>query len=353
MSDIQNFYVGGVASIGTEKQKKGTGGGGFKKTIRQRQRDSGKEKEFQKTREKFEKQQKKSKDEKTQLPISGAQTTDFIDDLKGAAQEGLFTTGNKTKAFMAKYGLSPSDIIDLRTGINTGLGKFITTDDQSRLNKNILQALVGDLQAEGILRNFGPASGKIQKIAGDIFEPGMTKYDRQPLTGIPSLSPLINLGMRGFDLLAGGSPQGMRGIFYGRNVLGLEGEDLNNFAASVANDSNLYNQMMTTPEMQNYQLNEFRSQINKDFMANRQGLDDDFVAEAVETPVVTPSPGISSVPVVPFPTTPGLPTQPVLVQGAAPSLFSGFPQFNLSNYAQQGIANPNLINFNEALSRIA
>ena len=144
----------------------------------------------------------------------------------------------------------------------------------------------------------------------------------------------------------------MRGIFYGRNVLGLEGEELDNFAASVANNPNLYNQMMTAPEMQNYELNEFRSQINRDFAANRQGPDDDFVAEAAETPVVVPSPGIPSAPVVPFPTTTGLPTQPVLVQSAAPSLFSGFPQFNLSNYAQQGIANPNLINFNEALSRI-
>jgi len=349
MSGIQNFYVGGVASIGTEKQKKGTGGGGYKKTIRQRQKDSGKSKQFKETRKKFEEEQKKSKDKKTQLPVSGAQTTDFIDDLKGAAQEGLFTTGNKTKSFMAKYGLSPSDIIDLRTGINTGLGKFITTDDQSRLNKNILQALVGDLQAEGILRNFGPASGKIQKIAEDSFESGMSKYDRQPLTGIPSLSPFINLGMRGFDLLAGGSPAGMRGIFYGKNVLGLEGKELDNFAASVANNPNLYNQMMSTPEMQKYQLNEFRSQVNRDFMADRQGQDDDFVAEAAETPVVVPSPGIPSAPVVPFPPT----TQPVLVQGAAPSLFSGFPQFNLSNYAQQGIANPNLINFNQALSGIA
>ena len=117
----------------------------------------------------------------------------------------------------------------------------------------------------------------------------------------------------------------------------------------MANNPNLYNQMMSTPEMQNYQLNEFRSQVNRDFMADRQGQDDDFVAEAAETPVVVPSPGTPSAPVVPFPLT----TQPVLVQGAAPSLFSGFPQFNLSNYAQQGIANPNLINFNQALSGIA
>ena len=350
MSGIQNFYVGGVASIGTEKQKKGTGGGGFKKTIRQRQRDSGKEKEFQKTREKFEKEQKKSKDEKTQLPISGAQTTEFIEDLKDAYKSGLFTSGTKTKNFMAKYGLSPDQIRDLRSGIDRGLGTFISARDQNLIGKNILQALVGDLQAEGILRDFGPASGKIQKTAEDFFKPGMTKYDRLPLTGIPSLSPFINLGMRGLDFLAGGSPAGMRGIFYGKEVLGLEGDQLNNFAASVANNPNLYNQMMSTPEMQNYQLNEFRSQINRDFMANRQGPDDDFVAEA---PVVMPSPGIPSAPVVPFSPITGLPTSPVLVQGAAPSLFSDFPQFNLSNYAQQGIANPNLINFNEALSRIA
>ena len=278
---------------------------------------------------------------KTQTPST------FIEDLKGAAKEGLFTTGNKTKSFMNKYGLDASDIIKLRVGIAQGLGTNIKT------GSNVLEDIVGDLRREGILTTSGASSNFLKSKASDIFEPGMTKYDRQPLTGIPSLSPLINLGMRGFDFLAGGSPAGMRGIFYGRNVLGLEGEELDNFAASIANNPNLYNQMMTTPEMQNYQLNEFRSQINRDFAANRQGPDDDFVAEAAETPVVVPSPGIPSVPVVPFPTTTGLPTQPVLVQSVAPSLFSGFPQFNLSNYAQQGIANPNLINFNEALSRIA
>ena len=284
------------------------------------------------------------------LGQGGRQTTDFVEDLKGAAQEGLFTGGTKTKNLMAKYGLDASDIVKLRTGINTGLGTFISSSDKDLIGKNILEAIAGDLIRQGKIRSSGPGSEFLQNIATDTFKEGMTKFDRPPMTGIFSMLPGAQLFSRGLDFIAGGSPQGVRGLFYGRNVLGLTGEELDNFAASVANNPNLFNQMMSTPEMQKYQLDEFRSQINRDFMANRQGPDDDFVAEA---PVVVPSPGIPSAPVVPFPTTTGLPTQPVLVQGAAPSLFSNFPQFNLSNYAQQGIANPNLINFNEALSRIA
>ena len=284
------------------------------------------------------------------LGQGGKQTTDFVEDLKGAAQEGLFTGGTKTKNLMAKYGLDASDIVKLRTGINTGLGTFISSSDKDLIGKNILEAIAGDLIRQGKIRSSGPGSEFLQNIATDTFKEGMTKFDRPPMTGIFSMLPGAQLFSRGLDFIAGGSPQGVRGLFYGRNVLGLRGEELDNFAASVANNPNLFNQMMSTPEMQKYQLDEFRSQINRDFMANRQGPDDDFVAEA---PVVVPSPGIPSAPVVPFPTTTGLPTQPVLVQGAAPSLFSNFPQFNLSNYAQQGIANPNLINFNEALSGIA
>jgi len=284
------------------------------------------------------------------LGQGGRQTTDFVEDLKGAAQEGLFTGGTKTKNLMAKYGLDASDIVKLRTGINTGLGTFISSSDKDLIGKNILEAIAGDLIRQGKIRSSGPGSEFLQNIATDTFKEGMTKFDRPPMTGIFSMLPGAQLFSRGLDFIAGGSPQGVRGLFYGRNVLGLTGEELDNFAASVANNPNLFNQMMSTPEMQKYQLDEFRSQINRDFMANRQGTDDDFVAEA---PVVMPSPGIPSAPVVSFPTTTGLPTQPVLVQGAAPSLFSNFPQFNLSNYAQQGIANPNLINFNEALSGIA
>ena len=280
---------------------------------------------------------------KTQTPST------FVEDLKGAAKEGLFTTGNKTKSFMNKYGLDASDIIKLRVGIAQGLGTNIKT------GSNVLEDIVNDLRREGILTNFsdGASSNFLKSKSGDIFEPGMTKYDRQPLTGIPSLSIPLNLGLKGFDLLAGGSPQGMRGVFYGRNVLGLEGEDLDNFAASVANDSNLYNQMMTTPEMQNYQLNEFRTKVAQDAMNERQegsqGIFDDFISQApeIDPPVVAPP---STAPVVPFPV---MPNPPVVASSQPSSIFGGFPQFNMSTYAQRGIADPNLSNYYQNLGRIA
>ena len=60
----------------------------------------------------------------------------------------------------------------------------------------------------------------------------------------------------------------MRGKYFGREQLGLEGEELDNFVALVANDRNLYNQMMSTPEMQDYQLNEFRAEANRNMIDN-------------------------------------------------------------------------------------
>ena len=197
------------------------------------------------------------------------QTSEFIEDLKDAYKSGLFTGGTKTKAFMDKYNLDSSDIVKLRTGIDQGLGTRI-----GGKGGNVLSDIVGDLRQEGILRTSGPGAEFLQQRASEIFEPGMTPYDREPITGLMGLSPLVNIGLKGFDFLAGGSSQGMRGKFYGREVLGLQGEELDNFAASVANDRNLYNQMMSTPEMQEYELNEFRAEANRQARANRDGRGD-------------------------------------------------------------------------------
>lgn len=91
----------------------------------------------------------------------------------------------------------------------------------------------------------------------------------------------------------------------------------------------------------------------------RQGKSDDRQAgiPSVVPPPVTP-PGTPQPPIVPFPqipgqTIPGLPTFPGLVSGAPPSIYSNFPQFNLSTYAQRGIADPNLSNYYQNLGRIA
>ena len=205
---------------------------------------------------------------------TGRQTSNFVNDLKNAYKSGLFTGGTQTKAFMDKYNLDSDDIVKLRVGIDQGLGTNVGT------GSNVLQDVVGDLRQEGILRTSGPSQEFLQQRAGNIFEPGMTKYDRDPITGLMGLSPFANIGIRGLDLVAGGSDKGAPGSFYGRNVLGLEGEELDNFAAAVANDETLYRQMMATPEMQDYQLNQFRAEVNRNAMAEMRKGDPDPISGA-------------------------------------------------------------------------
>lgn len=78
------------------------------------------------------------------------------------------------------------------------------------------------------------------------------------------------------------------------------------------------------------------------------------IPSIVPPPVTTPS--IPEKPIVPFPPfMPNLPfpLPPSLVKGAPQFNYGAFPQFNLSTYAQQGIADPNLAAFYQNLGRIA
>ena len=290
MTKVQRLYVGGAPAGGFRFTDKGKNVSTANQRVRNtpersredRQKDVGKimkemreNKDFKEKRKEFESKKENQNENRQQQEVKGAQTTEFLDDLKDAYKAGLFTGGTKTKAFMDKYGLTGTDIAKLRTGIDQGLG--------TRIGKggNVLSDLVGDLRAEGILRNFGTPSGKVFKTAQDVFEPGMSRFDKLPIYENPegifqtaaNMTYQYNPILRGFDLLAGGSSQGMRGLYYGREKLGLEGEELNNFAAAVANDRDLYNQMMATPEMQQYELNEFRAEANRNMIANRSDPD--------------------------------------------------------------------------------
>ena len=85
---------------------------------------------------------------------------------------------------------------------------------------------------------------------------------------------------------------------------------------------------------------------------DRQARQQAGIPSVVPPPVTTPS--IPEKPIVPFPPfMPTLPFPPQLVQGAPPSIYSNFPQFNLSTYAQRGIADPNLSSYYQNLGRIA
>lgn len=206
-------------------------------------------------------------------------TTDFIDDLKDAYRAGLFTGGTKTKAFMDKYNLDASDIVKLRTGIDQGLGTVISSSDRSKIGGNVLSDLVGDLRAEGILRTSGPGAEFLQQRAGEIYEPGMKKSNiflpyEDPQNIFQKGANLATQFNPAVNILSGifGSGPAQQATYYG-NLKGLEGEELDNFAAAVANDRNLYNQLMSTPEMQDYQLNEFRAEANRNMVARKSDPD--------------------------------------------------------------------------------
>jgi hypothetical protein len=205
---------------------------------------------------------------------SGMQTTDFLEDLKDAYKTGLFSSGTKGKAFMDKYNLKPGQLAQLRSAIDMGLG--------TRIGKggNVLTDIIGDLRQEGILRTSGPGAEFLQLRADEVFEPGMKKSDRfLPFEDPQGFSENIaNFASQYNPFIAitdgiFGSTAGRRATYFGREK-GLEGEELNNFAAAVANDRNLYNQMMSTPLMQDYEIDEFRAETVKQARDNRDGRGD-------------------------------------------------------------------------------
>ena len=202
-------------------------------------------------------------------------TSEFLDDLKDAYKSGLFTGGTKTKALMEKYDLEPSDIVKLRVGIGQGLGTNIS-------GTNVLQDVIKERGLNLDTSFVGGVEDKLLKArAESFFEPGMSKYDKLPLYENPegifqtaaNMTYQYNPILRGFDFIAGGSPQGMRGLYFGREQLGLEGEELDQFAAAVANDPTLYEGIMNTPTMQRYELDEFRAEANRNMIANRSDPD--------------------------------------------------------------------------------
>jgi hypothetical protein len=221
------------------------------------------------------KEEKKEVNLNVGVGTGGRQTSDFIEDLKDAYKTGLFTGGTKTKAFMDKYNLDPSDIVKLRVGIDQGLGTRMGGQ-----GGNVLTDIVDDLRQEGILATSGPGAEFLKQRASEIYEPGMKKSNmflpfedpqnifEKGANFATQYNPFLNIVSGIF-----GSSPAQQATFFG-NLKGLEGKELDNFAAAVANDRNLYNQMMSTPEMQDYQVEKFRTDTIKEAMDKRQGQGD-------------------------------------------------------------------------------
>jgi len=193
---------------------------------------------------------------------TGNTVQEFQKDLAKAAQFGLFTQHPFTKKLMDKYNLDTQDIIDLRLG--TGSGGVGRADPSKLYNKNFISNL-GDAR--------GNRAGVFQKLYGSgmfpmatydptlfgqrgigAFREGMSVFDRPAPQGLKDQLGAF-LSSR-FDKIAGGSPYGIAALDFGRNVLGYEGDQLNQFASSVAGNRDLYNQMMTQPYMIDKKLKE-------------------------------------------------------------------------------------------------
>jgi hypothetical protein len=145
---------------------------------------------------------------------SGGTENDFIEDLKKlAGPQGsgtfLFTQHPGTKAFMAKYGLEASDIIDLRLGFTQRGFQGNITDAFKKAQKNL---------------NFGMKTPNffINRFR-DLYDPDYSIGDRfsTATTGLGKfLEPLGGMGFLGGIRNFAGSDQAQRGMNYARNVLG-------------------------------------------------------------------------------------------------------------------------------------
>ena len=240
MNGIQSF-VGGGGAFGkdtrSEKQKRKD-----REQLRQDRTGGREDKPFE---QQFEDLQQSNRQR--------AEDFNFVEDLKkliGPAGSGtfLFTQNPRTQAFMAKYGLTPQDIIKLRTGVTQRGFQGNIRDVGAQALKNYTGG-IGPLAL-----GFNPSSVITQ------FKQGMTPFDRLPSTrgGLMGFvedkfgaGPFSSIA----DKLAGGSPQGAAGLAFGKDI-GLEGDRLNQFASVIANDRDLYNQMALTNFMKQREIDQ-------------------------------------------------------------------------------------------------
>ena len=234
-SDFSNQKVGGGSSSGSNQQQKDSSSGGV----------SGFFKNF------FNKG-------KAENAITG---DDFASDLKKASQY-LYTQHPYAQELMSKYNLNEGDIIKLRMGMTQ-------PGFQDKLQE-VYQEKVIPGMAPRLQSTFG------KDYAMQFFEEGMKPSDYfNPYEEGTFQAGLYNK-VQGMPFMQGinalfGSSQGQRGMYFGREQLGLEGQELKDFAASIANNPNLYNQMMNTPTMQDYDFNEFIYGVRRDLPREGRG----------------------------------------------------------------------------------
>lgn len=252
MNGIQGFYIGGGVDA--------SGGGVYRKPKKQEKfvgyQGLKTPKKDSSGADALKNMQKNFKDERKNYQQQLVKENNFVDDLKKliapSGQTYLFTQHPGTQAFMKKYGLNEQDIIKLRLG---------ATERGFQGNiRDVGAKAIGNLRLSNNL--FDPRAA-----IKDFYEKGMSPMDRLPSTrsGIMGFvedkfaaGPFSKLG----DFLAGGSPQGVAGLYYA-NQMGLTPEQAQQLGAVSANIPSVYNQLMATPELLQRGIDEFSYSTQK------------------------------------------------------------------------------------------
>ena len=180
---------------------------------------------------------------------------DFASDLQKSSQY-LYSQHPYAKALKEKYNLDDQDIINLRLGVSQrGMQNKISDVYNEKVRPGVV-ARMGN-------SSFGP------EYAMQFFEEGMKPSDTyNPFEKGTFSSGMYNSVMRmpfmmGVNALFG-SDRGQAGMKYGSEVLNLEGDKLKNFAGAVANNPNLYDQMMNTHTMSDYKFDQYVYNVGRD-----------------------------------------------------------------------------------------
>lgn len=253
MNGIQGFYVGGQAAGGFRFTDKGKNVSTANQRVRNDPRinpERSREEQQKNIRDIMEDMRENRKSDRMEYQKQVGQDNNFVEDLKklvGPAGSGtfLFTQNPRTQAFMKKYGLDAQDIIKLRTGVT-----------QRGFQGNIRD--VG-AKALGNLRLSKNLFDPMQAIR--LFKEGMSPKDVIPSTRAGFMGDVENLYNAGpfagiARFLAGSTPQGGAGLFYG-NQMGLTPEQTQQLGAVSANFPEIYDSLMSTPQLMQRGIDEF------------------------------------------------------------------------------------------------
>ena len=204
---------------------------------------------------------------------------DFATDLKKASKY-LYTQHPYAKELMAKYNLDEGDIVNLRIGMTQPgfhgkIGEVYNTKVRPTVMPDFNKLNLMNLNPDYVRENYFEEGMKMSDTSNPYQEGSFKAYMTDKVQD--------NLFFSGINSLFG-SPTGQQGYYFAQEKFpDLSNDELKNYAAAVANNPELYNNMMETPIMQDYKFNEFLTGTQRDLRQNKdRGI--------MNIPVVEPAP---------------------------------------------------------------